>query len=119
MAADLIKVCSLSDLSTDQGRRITSVSPPLAVFLTVSGEVYVLDDVCTHQDAALTDGWVDDCFVECPLHMSRFDLRTGAVDSSPAEQPVRAHRAEVIGGEVWVTLSEEDPNLPPGVRSGA
>ncbi|MEV6954842.1 non-heme iron oxygenase ferredoxin subunit [Streptomyces sp. NPDC051183] len=117
MAAEPIKVCDLSDLSTEKGHRVTSVSPPLAVFLTEDGAVHVLDDSCTHQDAALSDGWVDDCVVECPLHMSRFDLRTGAVDASPAELPVRVHAAEVVGGEVWVTLSREAPNLPPGVRS--
>ncbi|GAB3501209.1 non-heme iron oxygenase ferredoxin subunit [Amycolatopsis cihanbeyliensis] len=114
MAGDPIKVCEISDLSTDKGYRVTSVAPPLAVFLTVDGAVHVLDDSCTHQDAALSDGWVDDCIVECPLHMSRFDLRTGMVDAPPAALPVRVHKAKVVNSEVWVTLSEEAPNLPPG-----
>ncbi|TKK91455.1 non-heme iron oxygenase ferredoxin subunit [Herbidospora galbida] len=116
MSAAPIKVCAVADLSVDQGLRVTSVSPPLAIFLTSDGTVHVLDDMCTHQNAALTDGWVDDCIVECPLHMSRFDLRTGEVDASPALLPVRVHRAEIVDGEVWVTLSEQAPNLPPGVR---
>lgn len=119
MASGPIKVCQISDLSTEQGYRVTSVSPPLAVFLTQDGAVHVLDDTCTHQNSALSDGWVDGCIVECPLHMSRFDLRTGAVDAPPAELPVRVHTAEVVDGEVWVTLSEEAPNLPPGVRPRA
>lgn len=117
MAPEPIRVCAVSDLSADKGYRVTSVTPPLAVFLTVEGAVYVLDDSCTHQDAALSDGWVDGCIVECPLHMSRFDLRTGAVDAPPAELAVRVHKAEVVNGDVWVTLSEHAPNLPPGARS--
>ncbi|MGF1426629.1 bifunctional 3-phenylpropionate/cinnamic acid dioxygenase ferredoxin subunit [Kitasatospora sp. LaBMicrA B282] len=117
MAADRIKVCELSDLSTDKGYRVTTTSPPLAVFVTADGTVHAVDDSCTHQAAALSEGWVDGCIVECPLHMSRFDLRTGAVDAPPAERPVRVHRAEVVDGAVWVTLSEQAPNLPPGVRS--
>lgn len=116
MSSGPIKVCEISDLSTEKGHRVTSVSPPLAVFLTEDGAVHVLDDSCTHQNAALSEGWVDDCIVECPLHMSRFDLRTGAVDAPPAELPVRVHTAEIVDGAVWVTLSEEAPNLPPGVR---
>lgn len=116
MSPGPIKVCEISDLSAEKGYRVTSVSPPLAVFLTEDGAVHVLDDSCTHQNAALSEGWVDDCIVECPLHMSRFDLRTGAVDAPPAELPVRVHTAEIVDGEVWVTLSEEAPNLPPGVR---
>jgi 3-phenylpropionate/trans-cinnamate dioxygenase ferredoxin subunit len=47
-----------------------------------------------------------------------FDLRTGAVDAPPAELPVRVHAAAVVNGEVWVTLSEEVPNLPPGSNLG-
>jgi 3-phenylpropionate/trans-cinnamate dioxygenase ferredoxin component len=116
MAADPIKVCELSELSTEKGYRVSSLAPPLAVFLTEDGAVHVLDDSCTHQDAALSEGFVDGCIVECPLHMSRFDLRTGAVVDAPAELPVRVHTAEVVNGEVWVTLSKEAPNLPPGVE---
>ncbi|MEU9078163.1 non-heme iron oxygenase ferredoxin subunit [Kitasatospora sp. NPDC004745] len=114
---DPIRVCAVSDLSEDKGYRVASVSPPIAVFLGRDGAVHVVDDSCTHQTAALSDGWVDDCVVECPLHMSRFDLRTGAVDAPPAKAPVRVHAAEVVDGEVWVTLSQEAPNLPPGVRA--
>ena len=106
----------MSDLSTDKGYRVSFLMPPLAVFLTDDGTIHVLDDTCTHQNAMLSDGWVDGCIVECPLHMSRFDLRTGAVDAPPAELPVRVHAAEIVNGDVWVTLSKEVPNLPPGVR---
>lgn len=116
MAADPIKVCEMSDLSTEKGYRVTSLRPPLAVFLTEDGAVHVLDDTCTHQNAALSDGLVDGCIVDCPLHMSQFDLRTGAVVAPPADLPVRVHAAEVVNGEVWVTLSKEAPNLPPGVE---
>jgi 3-phenylpropionate/trans-cinnamate dioxygenase ferredoxin subunit len=119
MAVDPTRVCALSDLSTERGNRVASVSPPLAIFLTQEGEVYVLDDTCMHQNAALSEGWVDGRFVERPLHMSRFDLRAGAVDEPPAKAPVRVHAAEVVDGEVWVTVSEQAPNLPPGSRSRA
>lgn len=116
MAADPINVCAMSDLSTAKGYRVSFLAPPISVFLTQGGEVYALDDSCTHQKARLSEGWVDGCVVECPLHMSQFDLRTGVVLAPPAERPVRAHEAEVIDGEVWVTLSQEAPSLPPGVE---
>lgn len=115
MATDRIHVCAVSELSTEKGYRVSFLSPPLAVFLTEDGTVHVLDDSCTHQNAALSDGWVDGCIVECPLHMSRFDLRTGAVDAPPAELPVRVHIAEVVNGDVWVILPEKTPNCPSGV----
>jgi 3-phenylpropionate/trans-cinnamate dioxygenase ferredoxin subunit len=92
---------------------------PIALFHTDDGEFYAIDDTCTHQDASLADGWLEDCQVECPLHASRFDLRTGAVDAPPAKRPVRAHRVTLDDDTVYVTVSAEQPNLPPGVTQGA
>jgi 3-phenylpropionate/trans-cinnamate dioxygenase ferredoxin subunit len=78
----------------------------VAIFHTDDGEVFAVDDTCTHQDASLADGWLEGCEVECPLHSSRFDLRTGQVDEPPAKRPIRTHRVEVIDGVVHVALSD-------------
>lgn len=111
----MLRICSLSDLTEDEGVRFDSVTPPIAVFLTSDQEVYAIDDTCTHQDASLAEGWVEDGCVECPLHTSRFSLTTGEVDAPPAKKPVRVHRTEVVDGEVYVELSDAVPHLPPGV----
>lgn len=110
-----LKVCSIDDLIPGEGLRIDSISPPIAVFLTEDGEVYAIDDTCTHQDASLAAGWVEDCRVECPLHESTFSLVTGQVDQPPAKKGVRTHTAHVSDGAVYVELSTAAPNLPPGV----
>lgn len=110
------RACALDDLTPGEGLRIDSVSPPIAVFLTEEGTVHAIDDTCTHQDASLAAGWVEDCRVECPLHESTFSLETGAVDQPPAKLGVRVHHAEISGGEVLVELSAAEPNLPPGVK---
>lgn len=109
------RLCSLSDLVPGEGTRIDTVSPPVAVFLTPEGDVHAIDDTCTHQDASLAQGWLEDCRVECPLHESRFSLVTGEVDQPPARFGVRVHRVQVIDGEVWAQLSAEPAHLPPGV----
>jgi 3-phenylpropionate/trans-cinnamate dioxygenase ferredoxin subunit len=116
--AAFLRVCPLADLQPGDAIRVEA-NPPIAVFHTEEGELFALDDTCTHQDASLADGWVEGCEVECPLHASRFDLRTGAVDAPPAKKPVRAHRVEVIDGEIQVELSGEAPILPPGVSYDA
>ena len=112
-----LRVCALDDLPIGAALRVAWVDPPIAVFHTDDGDVFAIDDTCTHQDASLADGWLEECEVECPLHASRFDLRTGEVDEPPAKIGVRAHRAEVIDGDVWVTLSTAPPRLPPGVTT--
>lgn len=108
------KACPLSDLARGEALRLDT-SPPIAVFHTEDGELFAIDDTCTHQDASLTDGWVEGCEVECPLHASKFDLRTGRVDAPPAKLPVRVHEVSVIDGDIMITESSEVPNLPPGL----
>jgi 3-phenylpropionate/trans-cinnamate dioxygenase ferredoxin subunit len=112
------RVCLLHDLVPGEGLRIDELQPPVAIFLTEEGTVHAVDDTCTHQDASLAAGWVEDCRIECPLHTSSFSLLTGAVDRPPAKKPVRVHRVEVRDGEVWVELSTLAPNLPPGTSPG-
>ncbi len=112
----MLRVCSLADLPAGEALRV-EVSPPIAVFHTDDGEVFAIDDTCTHQDASLADGWLEGCEIECPLHASRFDLRTGQVDAPPAKRGVRTHLVTITDGDIFVTLSDEAPNLPPGVTA--
>ncbi|WP_432485375.1 bifunctional 3-phenylpropionate/cinnamic acid dioxygenase ferredoxin subunit [Kineococcus esterisolvens] len=77
------------------------VTAPISVF-HVDGELYAIDDTCSHARESLADGWVEDCAVECPRHASAFDLRTGEPSGPPAIRPVRTHRVEVVDGRVVV-----------------
>jgi len=109
-----IPVCRLAELPRGEACRLAT-DPAIAVFHTDDGEVFAVDDTCTHQDASLADGWLEGCEVECPLHASKFDLRTGAVDAPPAKLPVRTHRVLIEDGMVYVEPSEAPPNVPPCV----
>jgi 3-phenylpropionate/trans-cinnamate dioxygenase ferredoxin subunit len=112
-----LRVGRLADLPPGEALRVDQVTPAVAVFHTEDGELYAIDDTCTHQDASLADGWLEGCEVECPLHASRFDLRTGAVDAPPAKVGVRAHAVSVQDGDIVLILSSAPPNLPPGVSA--
>jgi 3-phenylpropionate/trans-cinnamate dioxygenase ferredoxin subunit len=97
-------VCSLAELAPGTSRRLAT-DPPIALWRTDDGTVYAIDDTCTHQDASLADGWLEGCAVECPLHASRFDLRTGAVDAPPAKVGVRTHAVSVVDGQIHLSIS--------------
>lgn len=113
----MLHICPLSELPRGEALRVDTVDPPIAVFHTEDGEVFAIDDTCSHQDASLADGWVEGCEVECPLHASKFNLRTGAVDAPPAKLPVRAHAVTITDGVIAVELSADAPNLPPDIRA--
>jgi 3-phenylpropionate/trans-cinnamate dioxygenase ferredoxin component len=96
----MIPVCALADIRPGEAVRLAG-DVPISVF-NVDGELYAIDDTCTHQDASLADGWIEDCTVECPLHASCFDLRTGKPTGPPAKVPVRTHRVVIQDGHVYV-----------------
>ncbi len=107
----MIRVCSVGEIPEGEAVRVDPGPDgvPVAVF-HVGGAYYALDDTCTHQDASLTDGYVEeeDCAVECPLHASCFDLRTGEPSGPPARTPVRTHAVVVEDGAVYVRLQSAD-----------
>ena len=100
----MIPVCPVDDLPEGAARRVTATgTEPIAVF-NADGELYSVDDTCTHQDASLTDGYLEGCFVECPLHASSFDLRTGRPNGPPAKKAVRTHPVVVQDGMIYVNV---------------
>jgi 3-phenylpropionate/trans-cinnamate dioxygenase ferredoxin subunit len=112
----MIEVCKLEDLRDGESMRVAIV-PPVALF-NIDGTFMAIDDTCSHQDASLAEGWVEGCLVECPLHFSRFDLRTGVPDSLPATEPVRVHRVVIENGLVYLDLSAHDLSPNPATALG-
>jgi 3-phenylpropionate/trans-cinnamate dioxygenase ferredoxin component len=107
----VIRVCAVGEIPEGEALRVENGPDgvPVAVF-HVGGAYYALDDTCTHQDASLADGYVEeeDCAVECPLHASCFDLRTGQVSGPPARVPVRTHAVVIQDEQVYVQLQPAD-----------
>jgi 3-phenylpropionate/trans-cinnamate dioxygenase ferredoxin subunit len=66
------------------------------------GEYFALQDLCSHASVSLSEGEVEDCTVECWLHGSRFDLRTGKPTGLPATEPVATFPLEVRGDDIYV-----------------
>ncbi len=96
----MILVGAVSEIPAGESVRVQG-QVAIAVF-NVDGEFYAIDDTCTHQDASLSDGWLEGCAVECPLHAACFDLRTGRPSGPPARKPVRTHEVVVVDGQVYV-----------------
>lgn len=106
----MIRVCPLADLAPGEILRLElDPDPAIAVFHTEDGEVFAVDDECTHQNASLSDGWLEGCEVECPLHAARFDLRTGEPDGPPATRAIRTHQVSVLDGDIYLTVSDAAP----------
>ena len=94
------RACTVDELPPGESVRIAGPEP-IAVF-NADGELYAIDDTCSHQDASLSEGWLEGGFVECPLHAALFDLRTGMPSCLPAKKPVRTYSVLVDDGVVYV-----------------
>ena len=71
---------------------------------TVGDAVYAIDNVCTHGQACLSDGFLDGHQIECPLHQGRFDVRNGQPLCDPVEEPLRSYPVKIEAGRVYVQL---------------
>ncbi len=100
-----VEVCRLADLPPGEAFRVDR-SVPIAVF-NADGDLYAVDDTCTHQDASLADGWLEGCAVECPLHASCFDLRTGEPTGPPAKIPLRTYPVSIVDGVIYVHVGTD------------
>ena len=70
------------------------------------GQVFAINDVCSHGQVSLSEGEVDGCTLECWLHGSRFDLRTGAPISLPAVDAVPVYTVKIEDGKILVEMPE-------------
>lgn len=68
----------------------------------VDGDVYALEDECSHEEFPLSDGELDGAEVECIYHGARFDVCSGRPLTLPAVKPVRTFEVEIRGTEIFV-----------------
>lgn len=93
----------LADLVEDEPLPVTIGDERIALYL-FDGNVHATHNVCTHQFALLSDGYMEDGCIECPLHQGRFDIRTGAALCAPATTPVRVYDVRLEGDSIMVDL---------------
>ncbi|MFJ7152950.1 non-heme iron oxygenase ferredoxin subunit [Streptomyces sp. NPDC100445] len=101
-----VRVCGLGELAEDTPKRVEIAGTPVSVVST-GGEVFAINDICSHANVSLSEGEVEDCQIECWLHGSAFDLRTGKPSGLPATRPVPVYPVKIEGDDVLVSLSQE------------
>jgi naphthalene 1,2-dioxygenase system ferredoxin subunit len=93
--------CSAVDSGEAYGAEINGQQ--IVIFHTEEG-FFCTGNLCTHGEAMLSDGLLDGCIVECPLHFSQFDVRTGEALSSPAFIPVSSYPTRIVDEKVEILM---------------
>lgn len=67
-------------------------------------EVHAASDICPHQNVKLSGGYLDGVTIECPMHQSCFNVKTGQVLNPPARQDIPTYPVRIEDGQVFVEL---------------
>lgn len=102
---DWVPVAHAGDIAEGGTLRVEIDDTPICLARS-NGELFAVHDVCTHADVSLSEGEVEDGKVECWLHGSQFDLRTGEPTGLPATIPVATYPVKIDGEDVLVALKE-------------
>ena len=84
--------------------RVYEVGDRAIAVCNVNGELYAIDDVCTHDEGSLDQGELEGYEVECPRDGARFDVRTGEVTALPAVLPVDTFSVRVQDDDIEVEV---------------
>jgi len=97
------RACALAELT--EGTALSVELDGLDLALVREGDdVFAIEDECSHAAVALSEGDVEGCTIECWMHGSRFDLRTGKPTGPPATEPVPVYPVRIDGDDVLIDL---------------
>ena len=108
-----VRVGPASDLKPGSVAAHEVDGTPIAVVRCADGTYHAVYDECTHQEVPLSEGEVDGCTVECWLHGSRFDVRTGEPTGLPATEPVAVYPVDIRDGDIYISLVPSNGVVAP------
>ena len=106
----------LEDLVDGESRAFEEIGEYGIVVCNVQGEIYALEDNCSHADTPLSEGQLRGWHITCPLHGASFDIRDGSHGGPPAWEGVWCYKVARVDGEVVVSL--EAPHSTDDVSNG-
>ncbi len=110
MADGYIQVATMSDIAEGDSLPISVAGENILICHTNKG-VFAVENQCSHQTAALAEGKIRSCFIFCPLHGQRFDLRDGKPIGKLTDKPIKTYALKTQGDQIWL-----HPHLPAAAQ---
>ena len=103
---ETVRVSSLQDRKPFK----VSVDGEDVLLAKIDNDVFAVSDICTHSEVSLSEGDIEGCSIECWLHGSSFDLRTGVSSGPPATSNLQTYKVVIEEDQtepmIFVSLSE-------------
>lgn len=94
---------SVSEISPDTGTlRVVVNGEAVCLYRLEDASIHATQDRCTHGNASLAEGYIEDGLIECPLHQGCFDIRTGEAVTAPCKVPIKVYPVRVEGDTVYI-----------------
>jgi 3-phenylpropionate/trans-cinnamate dioxygenase ferredoxin subunit len=87
-------VCASTELAVNSSKAV-SIGDNNILLCNAGGEFYAIDNMCTHQRSELAGGRIRNCFISCPLHGARFNLRDGVPKGELTKIPLKTYQVRV------------------------
>jgi nitrite reductase/ring-hydroxylating ferredoxin subunit len=98
----LFTLCKIADVPADEPLRVELSDGHMVAVYHWEGAFYCTDDLCSHGEASLADGYVEDGAIVCPYHMGSFCIRSGEPRAAPCSEPIAAYAVTVTDGELQI-----------------
>tara|TARA_B100000749_G_C18133128_1_gene344705 strand:+ start:60 stop:365 length:306 start_codon:yes stop_codon:yes gene_type:complete len=98
-----IKLGEISDIPNGTVKLYHVNNREIAI-CNANGEIYAVDNMCTHEEGSLEEGELENCELECPLHGARFDVRNGEVMQGPAVMPLDTFEVRITNNTIEVKV---------------
>ena len=105
MTQEFIEAAQAGELAPGTMKRVDLGSRRI-LLVNVAGRICAVDDTCTHEDASLSTGVLRGELVKCPLHGSRFNVRTGEALEEPAEAALRTYPLRLEGERILIEIHD-------------
>jgi naphthalene 1,2-dioxygenase system ferredoxin subunit len=104
MSDNWISSISIDDIPEDDVIGV-AVNGHQIAFYKVEDEIFATDNICTHGHALLSDGFLEDGEIECPLHQGRFCIKSGKAMSEPLTEDIKTYATRMEDGQVFLKFS--------------
>jgi nitrite reductase/ring-hydroxylating ferredoxin subunit len=102
--SDWVRAAAKGDVAEGACIGVRVGDKEVAIYHLPGGEFCATENVCSHEYALLSDGWLENACIECPLHAAQFDVRTGKAMSAPAEEDIAVYPIKADGDDLLVQV---------------
>jgi naphthalene 1,2-dioxygenase system ferredoxin subunit len=104
MADNWLDAAALADVPEGDVVGVQVGGKEIALY-EVDGEVFATDNICTHGQARMSDGFLEGREIECPLHQGKFDVCTGAALCAPLTENIKTYAVRIENMRVMLKLA--------------